>query len=52
MLVLKIFITGDICPFGRASRTDEPRDWAKQLSKACYRKLFCIERLELSIVTL
>ena len=24
MLVLKIFITGDICPFGRASLNDEP----------------------------
>ena len=24
MHVLKIFITGDICPFGLASRTDEP----------------------------
>ena len=24
MYVLKIFITGDICPFGHASLTDEP----------------------------
>ena len=24
MLVLKIFITGDICPFGHASLADEP----------------------------
>ena len=40
MHVLKIFITGDICPFGLASLTDKPGDWAKQLSKACYWKLF------------
>ena len=52
MLVLKIFITGDVCPFGLASFTDEPWDWAKQLSKACYWKLFCIELLELSLVIL
>ena len=34
--VLKIFITGDICHFGLTSLTEEPRNWAKQLSEACY----------------
>ena len=52
MLVLKIFINGDICPIGLASLTDEPLDWAKQLSKACYWKLFCIKLLQLTIVIL
>ena len=37
--VLKIFIAGDISPFGLTSLTDEPWDWAKQQCKACYRKL-------------
>ena len=32
MHVLKIFISDDICPFGLVSLTDEPCDWAKQLS--------------------
>ena len=40
MYVLKIYTSGDICTFGLASLTDEPIDWAKQLSKACYWKLF------------
>ena len=45
-------LTGDICPFGLASLTDDSWDWAKQLSKACYWKLFWIELLELSLVML
>ena len=32
MHVLNIFVTGNICPSGLASLTDEPGDWAKQLS--------------------
>ena len=40
MYVLKIFITGDICHFGLANFTNEPCNWAKQLSKACRWKLF------------
>ena len=34
--VLKIFITGDIRHFGLTSLIEEPRNWAKQLSEACY----------------
>ena len=40
MNILKSFINGDICHFGVASLIEEPRDLAKQLSKACYWKLF------------
>ena len=43
MIVLKIFDTVDIYHFGFASLTEELWNWAKQLSKACYWKLFWIE---------